>query len=189
MDEQLFPQQQPAPKADAAPQLTADIAGMNAQVTSIATRLKLAEERYANLTKRNQITEESLLGFERDIKAELRALTHQSVELRKHLQEVNTKIDAITAELASVVQKPEFTTLERYLDMWQPAQFITREQAKRLIRDAQDAQEEAARSGMALDSEHDDKAPGKSMDDAPYDDDTPRVQRTPSPRRPEARRA
>jgi len=130
MDEQLFPPAQPAPLA---PPPGLQLPSATAQITSIATRLKLAEERYANLSKRNQITEASLLSFEKDIKAELRVLTKQTIELRKHLADINAKIDAITGELGTVVHKYEFLTVERYLDLWQPMMFITREEARRLI--------------------------------------------------------
>lgn len=130
MEEQLFPQTAPKPVA------AAPIVPPNAQITGLATRLKLAEERYSNLSKRNQITEESLLSFERDIKSELRVLTKQTVELRKRLSEMNTKIDAMSGELGSVVQKHEFSTVEKYLDLWQPLSFITRDEAKRLIAQA-----------------------------------------------------
>jgi hypothetical protein len=130
MEEQLFPQPAQSAKPAAPP------AAPSQQITSIATRLKLAEERYANLSKRNQITEESLLSFERDIKAELRVLTKQTVELRKRLSEMNAKLDAMVGELGSVVQKHEFSTVERYLDLWQPMQFISREEAKRLMAQA-----------------------------------------------------
>ena len=106
------------------------------QVTGLATRLKLAEERYTNLSKRNQLTESSLLGFERDIRAELKALSKQLSDLRKKIGEINTKLDAVNGELGVVVRKHEFLVLEKYLDMWQPLQFVTREEAARLIRDS-----------------------------------------------------
>lgn len=115
------------------------VAPQAVSLTSIATRLKLAEERYANLAKRNELTEGSLLAFEKDIKTELRVLTKQTVELRKRLNEINTKMDAMLAELDGVVQKHEFAAAEHYLELWQPMQFITREEAKRLIKEARDA--------------------------------------------------
>jgi hypothetical protein len=130
MDEQLFPQPQ-AP-------VQQPVAGLASQVTALATKLKLSEERYANLAKRNQITEDSLLGFEREMKAELRVLTHQAVDLRKHVDDINSKINAILGELGTVVQKHEFSTVEHYLDLWQPVQFITRDEAKRLIGEAKE---------------------------------------------------
>lgn len=138
MDEQLFPQPAPVPAAPHAQNPAAGLAPgpISSQVTALATRVKLAEERYQNLSKRNQITEESLLSFEKDLKAELRVITKQTVELRKRIAEMNAKIDAIMGELDNVVQKPEFGAAERYLELWQPMQFITREEAKRLIAEA-----------------------------------------------------
>ena len=115
---------------------TALLVPLGEQVTGLATRLKLAEERYTNLSKRNQLTESSLLDFERDIRAELKTLSKQLSDLRRKIGEINTKLDAVNGELGVVVRKHEFSVLERYLDMWQPLQFVTREEAARLIRDA-----------------------------------------------------
>jgi len=123
MDEQLFPQQ-PTKQHVPAPTL---------EVTTLATRVKLSEERYTNLLKRNQLNESTLLEMEKEMRAELAALTHKTVELRKQITDVNEKVNMILGELASVVQKHEFATVERYLDLWQPMQWITKEEAKRMI--------------------------------------------------------
>ena len=129
MDEQLFPDQQFQPPQNPQQRVPGGATGslasagaLSPEVTAIATRIKLAEE--------------SLLTFEKDIKAELRAITKQAVELRKHISEMNAKIDAIMGEVGNMVQKPEFATAERYLDLWQPMEFVTREEAKRLIAEA-----------------------------------------------------
>jgi uncharacterized protein YhaN len=132
MDE-LFPQQEPRQS----PMRIAQAPELAAQVTGLATRLKLAEERYANLAKRNQLTEESLLQFEREFTAELRATLQQVTELRRKVAEIDQKVDAIQGELSGFVRKHEFATVERYLDLWQPMRFLTRDEAKRLIADAQ----------------------------------------------------
>lgn len=119
MDEHLFSQErkpeQPAP-----------------HVTEVATRLKLAEERYVNLQKRNQLMEESLLSFEREMKSELKVATQQLNDLRRHIVDINQKVDAIEGELQAVVPRHEFQVLERYIDLWQPMRFVTVDEAKRL---------------------------------------------------------
>lgn len=128
LDEQLFPKQgaQPKPVAD--------------QTGVLATRVKLAEGRYVNLQKRNRLTEEALLAFEKDARTQLRVLTQQVVELRRKVGDINQKMDAMVGELNSVVQKQELVVVERYLDLWQPMQFVTREEARRMIRDMRDVQ-------------------------------------------------
>ncbi len=124
MEEQLFSQQQkPLPQNPVG------------EISSVATRLKLAEERYANLQKRNQITEENLLQFEKEMKTEVRVLTQKTVEMKRRIEEINSKVDTILGELDSVVQRHEFQVVEKYLDLWQPMRFVTREEAKRLIQE------------------------------------------------------
>jgi hypothetical protein len=146
MDEQLFPQQPVPPPARAPPPAIAPMAG---QITALATRLKLIEERYANLGKRNQLTEGGLLAFERDAKTELRVLTQQLMEMRKRINEINSKLDAISGELGSVVRKHEFTVLEKYMDLWQPMSFISRDEARRMLLDA-DAERTSAERGAQI---------------------------------------
>ena len=126
--EDLFPPQQARPGLSSTDVTT--------QVTGIATRLKLAEERYGNLQKRNQLTEETLLQFERDLTAELRAALQQVVELRRKVSEIDQKVGAIQGELSGFVRKHEFAAVERYLDLWQPVRFVTRDEAKRIVQDA-----------------------------------------------------
>jgi len=134
VDEQLFERASQNHVVGHTPHLGAPPAKLPS-LASITTRMKLAEERYSNLAKRNQITEESLLSFEHDIKAELRTLTRQTVDLRKRMNEINQKVDSILGELNSVVRKHEFAVIDRYIDMWQPMQFLTRDEAKRIIAD------------------------------------------------------
>ena len=151
MDEQLFPHtgQQAGLQAGAQAGLQpgvlagqkAPLPGVGAsqlgnQITSIATRLKLVEERYAHLAKRNQLTEGSLMSFEHEAKTELRVLTTQMMALRKRITEINAKLDAIGGEMGSVVRKHEFAAAERYLEMWQPMQFISRDEARRMLDEA-----------------------------------------------------
>lgn len=130
MDEQLF--SSPLAKSPAASQDPHTVS----QVASIAARIKIAEERYANLQRRNRLTEESLLSFEKDTRAQIRAIGHQVNDLRKKISEIGTRVDAMTGEMESIAKKHELAVVERYLDLWQPVQFVTREEAKRLIQDA-----------------------------------------------------
>ncbi|MBR9700499.1 hypothetical protein GOV11_01395 [Candidatus Woesearchaeota archaeon] len=137
MDEQLFTPPPAPPHKQARPLTTPPgVSAAVQQVASVATRLKLTEERYQNLQKRNQLSETSLLQMERDIKTELRVLTQQVVELRRTITDINSKADIMVGELSTVAKKHELAVLEKYLDMWEPTRFVTRKEAELLIKDA-----------------------------------------------------
>ncbi len=141
MDE-LFPehaQEAPhtlAPTPVGAPVVPFNLNQMSGQITGIATRIKLAEERYGNLQKRNQLTEETLLELEREMTAEARAALQQVAQLRRQVNEITQKVDAIQGEMSGFVKRHDFAVVERYLDLWQPVRFLTRDAAQRMIEDA-----------------------------------------------------
>lgn len=103
-------------------------------VTDIAAKLKILEERYTNLAKRGRLAEENLLGFEKDIRTELRAFQKRVLESKKHISEIREKLDLIEADISKSVSKEELRVLEAYIDLWQPMNFITREEAEKLIK-------------------------------------------------------
>lgn len=155
MDELFPPQSSPqaqqasrsrVTQAGVAAAATADLAR---QLTGVATRLRLAEERYANLQKRNRLTEETLLEFERELSAELRATLQQVTDLRRRISDIDQKVNAIQGELGGFVRKHEFAVVERYLDLWQPVRFLSQDEAKRMIAQALKARDTPTTPGGA----------------------------------------
>jgi len=121
MAEELFPKKTPAAGPVAA--------GM----ADVAARLKVLEERYANLVRREQLSEQNLLQFEKDLRSELRALQKRLLETRKHLTTIQERLDTVQGQIGSSVQRHELRVLDAYIDMWQPASFLTREEARKMI--------------------------------------------------------
>ncbi len=109
---------------------------LNESVNETASRLAVLEERLVNLRKKAQLTEQALLGYEKETRADLKALDGTLTEMSRKVSEVKETIDTMAGELSSVVRKPEFQVLERYLDLWQPLSFVTREEAKLLVKEA-----------------------------------------------------
>lgn len=109
--------------------------GMPAQphVEDVAARLKVLEERYTNLSRREQLAEQNMLHFERDLKAELRALQTRLLEARRHVTEVRESLETIQGQVANTVPKHELRVIEAYLNIIQPLEFMTREEAKKLL--------------------------------------------------------
>ncbi len=137
MEPPLFPDRplsSPQRKSGGAP--PPGLQRLQENVTETASRLAILEERLANLRKKEQLTEQNLITYGRETRMDLKALSETLTDLSRKVQEVKETIDAMAGELSTAVQKHEFMVLERYLDLWQPLSFVTREEAKLLIRDA-----------------------------------------------------
>jgi hypothetical protein len=97
----------------------------------VAARLKILEERYANLSRREQITEQNLIAFEKDMRADIKAVQERLIETRRHVAEVKEHLDTLKGQVADSADKNELRVLEAYLNMIQPMQFVTRAELKK----------------------------------------------------------
>jgi len=103
------------------------------KVNDVAARLKIVEERYTNLTKREQLAEQGMLQFEREFKSELKAFGTRLVDTKRHVGEIRERLDLLEAEMKNAVQKHELRELDAYVEMWQPTRFLTRAEAEKMI--------------------------------------------------------
>ena len=125
MTDELYPKQAPTRKSRAPP-----------SVIDIAARLKVLEQRYANLTRREQLAEQNLLKFEKDLKSELRALQQRILESRRHVSDMRERLDTLQGTVSNTVKRHELKELDVYLDLWKPTEFLTRTEAKKLLEEA-----------------------------------------------------
>jgi len=108
---------------------------LSKNVTSAGSRLRVLEERYSNIRKKTQMTDQSMLEFERDMRNEIRGLNQDLLDIKREFSEVKDSLLTITSEMKSSVKQNEFKVIEKYVDMWQPMNFVTREEFEKYLRD------------------------------------------------------
>ncbi|RJQ18226.1 hypothetical protein C4573_00705 [Candidatus Woesearchaeota archaeon] len=100
-------------------------------VNDLERRLRVLEERYTNLRKKTQITDQNMLENEKHLSKEIRGLTDSVSELKFQMQELAEKLAIFNSEFEHVAQKTDVQMIEKYLDLWQPMNFVTREELKK----------------------------------------------------------
>lgn len=106
---------------------------LSSEVSSASSRLRVLEERYGNLRKKSQMTDQSLLDFEKDLRSEIKSLNEDFLDIKKGLSEINENLVLMTSELKSTVKQSDFKMIESYVDMWQPMSFVTRDDLKKVL--------------------------------------------------------
>lgn len=136
---QLFPKQ-PSPEEHVRKQSAdAEFLGrISKNVNSIAASLKILEERYSTLRNRGQVSEQNLIELEKEITRDVKTLSEDLVEIKREADDVKDKLRLISAEMTNLVDKNDFKVMERYLDMWQPMNFITRDELNKLLEQKRD---------------------------------------------------
>lgn len=104
-------------------------------VTGLGARLRVMEERYSNVRKKIQMTDQNLLDFEKDIRGEIRSLNQELMDVKRGLNEINDNILRMSSELQKCVQQSDFRVIEKYVDMWQPMNFVTKKELNRYLKE------------------------------------------------------
>lgn len=121
--------QQPAQRVQRNPELEA----VHRTLADISSGIRILEDRYYNLRKKTQITDQALLEAQKSFSDEKRILYDQIMEAKMKLQDMVESIEIMRQELKDAVRQKDFKVLEKYLDMWEPLQFVTRDEVERLF--------------------------------------------------------
>ena len=134
VEPKLFPDSPPVPPAakkekkdDSAYQSLSKI------ITDLSARLKIVEERYSNLIKKTQLTDQNLIDSERQFSNQVRDLNEEIIDAKRQISDLLDKIMVLTGEIEGSVKEEDFRELQKYIELWQPTKFMTREEFEKII--------------------------------------------------------
>lgn len=94
-------------------------------IRDMGARLRILEDRYANLRKKTQLTDQSLLDSQKALSRDLRALNDEFLDVKRGIADLTDKIGLLAGELSAAAKKADLLAVERYLDFWEPMDFVT----------------------------------------------------------------
>ncbi len=96
-------------------------------------KLRILEERYLNLSKKFQITDENLIVSNKRVTDEVRALGKDMTEIKNTFADIDTKLRLMSDELTMCARKSDIAYIKRYVELWQPLNFVTKKEAEKII--------------------------------------------------------
>jgi uncharacterized coiled-coil protein SlyX len=117
-------EQQPEP---AAPTM------QNIQLRDFSRRLRLLEERFASQRKNVHVMEHNMITEHKKLQQDIRTLQQDFDDLKKQLYEMKQQFDLIGSALRDTAKREDVIVLEKYINLWEPLQFVTRGEVERLI--------------------------------------------------------
>jgi predicted nucleic acid-binding Zn-ribbon protein len=103
-------------------------------ISDLDRRLRILEERYGNLRKKIQLTDQNLIDSERSFGKELRGFNDELLELKRNIADFDEKVVIFNGEMDSAAQKTDLKVIEKYLTMWNPGTFVTRKELKEYLK-------------------------------------------------------
>lgn len=109
------------------------------ELLEMTRRSRVLEGRYANLERRAQVVEENMIEHNRKLLSGIRALNKELVDARKEIAELREKMEYIAVELQDFARKEEVQVMKKYLDYWDPMNFVTIKQVEKIVNEIIDA--------------------------------------------------
>lgn len=122
----LFASKKPASPAIDPVQISNDL-------SNLSSRIRIMEERYDNLRRKTQVTDQNMLMNHRKAMNETKVLHENITEIKRELQEIKEKVRMIIKDLNDTARKEDILVLQKYINLWEPVHFVTRNEVKKLI--------------------------------------------------------
>lgn len=114
---------------------------MKEDLSSVNRRVKVLEERYTNLRSRSQVTEQNMLHKNKTFFTEIKTINLELTEIKKEINELKDKILSIIKELESFAKKENVDILRKYIDLWNPVNFVTKKDVEAIVKEIIDKKE------------------------------------------------
>jgi DNA repair exonuclease SbcCD ATPase subunit len=115
------------------PELEALEKKVSGTVLDIAARVKLLEQKTDNLRGHLELLDNSLIEKHKSVISELRDAEDGMRSLRADIDALKDMTDRIAKRMEALASKEEVKVLERYVELWQPLQFVTRAEVKTIV--------------------------------------------------------
>jgi len=136
MAEEMNPfEAKPAAKPDKHMDTGADMA---AQINNVGRALKIVEDKQENLRKKVQISEENILSNNKRISDSTKLLQSDVLEIKRDIEDIKEKIRLVVKELKMTAKEEDIKMVQKYLDIWEPVEFATRNEVRKMIEKAID---------------------------------------------------
>jgi uncharacterized protein (DUF342 family) len=103
------------------------------QLTELSRRLRTLEGRYTNLQTKTQVIEQNMISSYKRLLSEIKTTNSDVREVKKEFQEIKERILSLIQELQSCAKKEEIKVLQKYVHLWEPMNFVTREEVEELM--------------------------------------------------------
>ncbi|MBW2983882.1 hypothetical protein KY361_02105 [Candidatus Woesearchaeota archaeon] len=120
----------PKPKsAEEAPTPSEDIA-------ELTRRIRTMEERYNTLQTKTQLIEQNMLSYHKQAIGETKTINTDFRDIKREIEDIKDKILTLIKELQLSAKKDEVKVLERYINLWEPVNFVTRKEVEEMLEEA-----------------------------------------------------
>ena len=105
------------------------------EVNNLGRRLRLLEDRTQTIREKVQLMDQNMLENNKKLMTEIKVTNADLSELKQKMLEIENKIILLIKELRMAAKKEDVDIMLKYTELWQPQNFVTREQVEKIARE------------------------------------------------------
>ncbi len=129
-----------APKPKQGTDLTKSVSDLAGELNNISRRLMILEERYSSLRKKTQVTDQNMLNGNKKFMTEVQTAHSDLDDFKKRLDDMVDKMKIIIRELKECAKREDVDVLNKYINLWEPLNFVTRDSVDKMVNDQVESQ-------------------------------------------------
>jgi septal ring factor EnvC (AmiA/AmiB activator) len=118
----------------------------NEQIKTVTSRISFVEQRYRNFETRLKQLQKNIVDQQQETRRLLRDLEKRSLKFDTQLEGFTDRLKALRNEIILRASKEDVAVLKKYIDIWNPFEFVTADQVEQLVRDLNRPSEEVRHS-------------------------------------------
>jgi hypothetical protein len=103
------------------------------QVGTLLRTLRGLEQRHSTVRKKLQLTDQNILQSKKGLHQEIVGLSRELVEMRHSMEKLKYSFTLVEKQLQQTASKQDLDVLSKYVELWQPMNFLTKKEAKILL--------------------------------------------------------
>lgn len=103
------------------------------QINSIGRRVRMMEEAVMNLRRKLEIQEEDQLKADKRQGNDIQTLFGEVDEMKHQIKSFKDDMVKIIKELQNTAKKEELTAIKKYIEIWQPINFVTQKEVQSIV--------------------------------------------------------
>ncbi len=112
-----------------------DISPFVEQLNTVSRRLRVLEERDTNLRRRIQVIEQNMISIHKKNVLNVKTLGSDITEIKREINDIRDKVLQIISEIKKAARREELDMLKKYVDMWEPINFVTQDEVEKIVKD------------------------------------------------------
>jgi len=115
-------------------------------ISDIIARTRVLESKYSLFGERMLIINKNMIDEYKKLSKEIKSIDTELHEIKNDLHNVKEVLKKIVKEMETFARKENLKILEKYINFWNPMNFVTKEEVIKIIQDETNANRSSNRN-------------------------------------------